>query len=65
MLSAPLRDRFGIVEHMNYYTQDELTKIIFVLPRFSILVFKMKGPMNYLFVHVVRRESQTAFKTGT
>lgn len=29
MLSAPLRDRFGIVEHMNYYTQDELTKIIF------------------------------------
>ncbi|WP_251575934.1 Holliday junction branch migration DNA helicase RuvB [Limosilactobacillus agrestimuris] len=29
MLSAPLRDRFGIVEHMNYYNQDELTKIIF------------------------------------
>lgn len=29
MLSAPLRDRFGIVEHMNYYTQDELTQIIF------------------------------------
>jgi Holliday junction DNA helicase RuvB len=29
MLSAPLRDRFGIVEHMNYYNQDELKKIIF------------------------------------
>lgn len=29
MLSAPLRDRFGIVEHMNYYNQDELQKIIF------------------------------------
>lgn len=29
MLSAPLRDRFGIVEHMNYYNQAELTKIIF------------------------------------
>lgn len=29
MLSAPLRDRFGIVEHMNYYTQDELAQIIF------------------------------------
>ncbi len=29
MLSAPLRDRFGIVEHMNYYNQSELTKIIF------------------------------------
>ncbi|KRL28590.1 crossover junction endoribonuclease subunit B [Limosilactobacillus frumenti DSM 13145] len=29
MLSAPLRDRFGIIEHMNYYNQDELTQIIF------------------------------------
>ena len=29
MLSAPLRDRFGIVEHMNYYHQDELKQIIF------------------------------------
>lgn len=29
MLSAPLRDRFGIVEHMNYYNQEELKKIIF------------------------------------
>lgn len=29
MLSAPLRDRFGIIEHMNYYQQDDLTQIIF------------------------------------
>ncbi len=29
MLSAPLRDRFGIVAHMNYYNQDELKQIIF------------------------------------
>lgn len=29
MLSAPLRDRFGIIEHMNYYNEDELTQIIF------------------------------------
>ena len=29
MLSAPLRDRFGIVERMNYYNQDELKQIIF------------------------------------
>lgn len=28
MLSAPLRDRFGIVEHMQYYTEDELTEIV-------------------------------------
>ncbi|WP_057739484.1 Holliday junction branch migration DNA helicase RuvB [Limosilactobacillus secaliphilus] len=27
-LSAPLRDRFGIVEHMDYYTPDELNQII-------------------------------------
>ena len=28
MLSAPLRDRFGIVGHMEYYTPEELTKIV-------------------------------------
>lgn len=28
MLSAPLRDRFGVVSHMEYYTVDELKKII-------------------------------------
>jgi len=27
-LSAPLRDRFGIVEHMQYYTIDELEQIV-------------------------------------
>lgn len=29
LLSAPLRDRFGIVEHMAYYSTPELEKIIF------------------------------------
>ena len=28
MLTAPLRDRFGIVEHMEYYSTEELGKII-------------------------------------
>ncbi|AEV95006.1 Holliday junction branch migration DNA helicase RuvB [Pediococcus claussenii] len=28
VLSAPLRDRFGIVEHMNYYTEKDLTEIV-------------------------------------
>lgn len=28
MLSAPLRDRFGVVSHMEYYTVDELKAII-------------------------------------
>lgn len=27
-LSAPLRDRFGIVEHLQYYSADELQKIV-------------------------------------
>ena len=28
LLSAPLRDRFGIVEHMNYYTVHDLSNIV-------------------------------------
>lgn len=28
MLSAPLRDRFGIISHMQYYTEAELTEIV-------------------------------------
>ncbi len=28
LLSAPLRDRFGVVQHMEYYTTSELTEII-------------------------------------
>ncbi|KRM95799.1 Holliday junction DNA helicase RuvB [Liquorilactobacillus aquaticus DSM 21051] len=28
LLSAPLRDRFGIVAHMNYYTENELALIV-------------------------------------
>ena len=28
MLSAPLRDRFGVVEHLQYYSVDELKEII-------------------------------------
>lgn len=28
MLSAPLRERFGIMHHLDYYTADELTRIV-------------------------------------
>ncbi len=28
MLSSPLRDRFGIIEHLNYYTTEELVQIV-------------------------------------
>ncbi len=35
MLSAPLRDRFGITAHMAYYTPEELTKSCSVRQVFS------------------------------
>lgn len=38
LLSAPLRDRFGVVNHMEFYTDDELAKII----RRSASVLNMK-----------------------
>jgi Holliday junction DNA helicase RuvB len=28
LLTAPLRDRFGIVHHLGFYTEDELTRIV-------------------------------------
>ncbi|HHH81041.1 MAG TPA: Holliday junction branch migration DNA helicase RuvB, partial [candidate division Zixibacteria bacterium] len=28
LISAPLRSRFGIIERLNYYTEDDLTKIV-------------------------------------
>ena len=28
LLTAPLRDRFGIIQHLEFYTVDELTKIV-------------------------------------
>lgn len=34
MLTAPLRDRFGVVTRMEYYTVEELKMIIYVRQRF-------------------------------
>lgn len=43
-LSAPLRDRFGIVEHMNYYRIDELEKKLCLEQQiFFELPLKKKG----------------------
>lgn len=44
MLSAPLRDRFGIVEHMNYYNQDELKQIIFRSAKIFNTKIEDEGP---------------------
>lgn len=52
MLSAPLRDRFGITEHMAYYTTDELTKIV----RRSASIFNMTLPDES--AHALARRSR-------
>ncbi len=45
MLSAPLRDRFGIVEHMNYYTQDEKQLLQILVKK----LIRLKKCMNHIY----------------
>ncbi|MCP0886016.1 Holliday junction branch migration DNA helicase RuvB [Ligilactobacillus sp. WILCCON 0076] len=52
MLSSPLRARFGIVGHMNYYTEAELTKIV----HRSADVFKTK--ISSQGAHEIARRSR-------
>ncbi|WP_407891937.1 Holliday junction branch migration DNA helicase RuvB [Lacticaseibacillus sp. N501-2] len=42
MLSAPLRDRFGITAHMAYYTDEELTQIV----QRTASIFNMSLPLE-------------------
>lgn len=28
LLSAPLRDRFGVIDHLEFYTEEQLTEIV-------------------------------------
>ena len=46
-LSAPLRDRFGIIEHMQYYSVEDLEKII----QRSSVVFT---PLSLRFILLIR-----------
>ena len=41
LLSAPLRDRFGIIGHMDYYTPEELSEIV------TASAAKLKAPIDY------------------
>lgn len=43
VLSAPLRDRFGIIEHMAYYSQAELEKIIFRSAKIFVMPIEPTG----------------------
>lgn len=54
MLSAPLRDRFGITEHMQYYNEDELKQIVLR----SASIFNMTVP-DSAALEVARRSRGT------
>ncbi|MCR4831537.1 MAG: Holliday junction branch migration DNA helicase RuvB [Pseudobutyrivibrio sp.] len=41
LLSAPLRDRFGIISHMDYYTPEELSTIV------TASAAKLNAPIDY------------------
>ena len=41
LLSAPLRDRFGIIGHMDYYTPEELSEIV------AASAGKLGAPIDY------------------
>jgi len=45
-LSAPLRDRFGIVEHLDYYSPESLAKIITRSARILNIVVDSEGAMT-------------------
>ena len=46
LLSAPLRDRFGVVNHLEFYNCDELKKIIVGQQRFLALILMMMVHMS-------------------
>ena len=54
MISAPLRDRFGIIEHLEYYSPDELKQIVLRSAR----VFDVKIQENGAF-EIARRSRGT------
>ena len=54
MLSAPLRDRFGLVYHVDYYTEDELAQV--VLRSARILGIDIEGQAS---VEIARRSRGT------
>ena len=43
MLTAPLRDRFGVIHHLEFYTEDELTTIILRSARVLEVEIEEKG----------------------
>jgi Holliday junction DNA helicase RuvB len=54
MLSSPLRDRFGIIEHLNFYNEEELIKIV----KRSSLIMKIEIDEDGAF-EIARRSRGT------
>ncbi len=46
MLTAPLRDRFGVIHHLEFYTEDELTTIIMRSASVLDVEIEPKGAME-------------------
>ena len=51
-LTGPLRDRFGIIDRLNFYTEDELTQIVLRTSRV------LKSPINEKAAHELARRSR-------
>lgn len=46
MLTAPLRDRFGVVHHLEFYTEDELQKILLRSAKVLDVEIERKGALE-------------------
>ena len=64
MLSAPLRDRFGIISHMEYYDEQDLQEIVYVLRIFFKQRSLKKGHWKLLADHEERLELLIACSNG-
>ncbi len=64
MLSAPLRDRFGIISHMEYYDEQDRRRSFYVLRIFFKQRSLKKGHWKLLADHEERLESLIACSNG-
>ena len=58
MLSAPLRDRFGVVSHMEYYTVEELRTIILQSAQVLDVEIDEKGERRFSFSRKMSADTQ-------
>ena len=64
MLSAPLRDRFGIISHMEYYDEQELQEIVLRSSDIFQTESLKKGHWKLLADREERLESRIAYSNG-